>query len=125
MISVLLPVHISCALISLSLFIWRGIMVWLKRPLKTRLLRRVLPDSVDTLFLASGIIMAFLMGISPLESTWLAAKIVGLLVYIVLGAIALNYGRSAWIKHVSFVAALCVFAYVVAVAKAMDPLPWI
>jgi len=125
MISILLPIHISCALISLSLFIWRGIMMWLNRPLKKRLLRRVLPDTVDTLFLASGIIMAFLMGVSPLESTWLAAKIAGLLVYIVLGSVALHYGRSVWIKHVSFVAALCVFAYVVAVAKAMDPMPWI
>ena len=125
MISILLPVHAGCALISLSLFIWRGLAMWIRRPLKKRFLRRTLPDSVDTVFLTTGILMAFLLGISPLESDWLAAKIVGLLIYIVLGAVALKYGSSMRIKRSSFIAALCVFAYVVAVARTMDPTPFI
>ena len=125
MISSILPLHAACALISIALFIWRGLAMWLNRPLKNRFLRRVLPDSVDTLFLASGIVMTFLMGLSPLESQWLAAKIGGLLIYIILGAIALNYGRSMWLKRGSFIAALCVFAYVLAVAtRTVSPLPW-
>ncbi|GAV19484.1 hypothetical protein MMIC_P0418 [Mariprofundus micogutta] len=98
--------------------------MWIRRPLKHRFLRRTLPDSVDTAFLLTGIVMAFLMGISPLESDWLAAKIVGLLTYIVLGAVALKYGRRVWIKRSSFIAALCVFAYVVSVARTMDPTPF-
>ncbi len=125
MISVLLPVHAGCALISLSLFIWRGLAMWIRRPVKNRFLRRTLPDAVDTVFLSTGILMAFLLGISPLESHWLAAKIVGLLIYIILGAVALKYGRSMWIKRSCFIAALCVFAYVVAVARTMDPIPFL
>jgi len=125
MISLLLPVHIACACISVMLFIWRGIAMWLNKPVKQRLLRRVLPDSVDTLFLASGIVMAFLLGISPLESDWLAAKLAGLLLYIVLGAVALTHGRNRWLKRGCFVAALGVFAYIIAVAShAVNPLPW-
>ncbi|MDX8404400.1 MAG: SirB2 family protein [Mariprofundaceae bacterium] len=125
MISILLPVHAGCALISLCLFIWRGLAMWIRRPLKNRFLRRTLPDSVDTVFLTSGILMAFLLGISPLESHWLATKIVGLLTYIVLGAVALKYGRSMVVKRFSFIGALCVFAYVVAVARTMDPTPFL
>ncbi|ATX81519.1 putative membrane protein SirB2 [Mariprofundus ferrinatatus] len=124
MISVLFPVHTGCALISISLFVWRGVMMWIGRPLKVRFFRRTLPDSVDTVFLFSGIGMAFILGISPLDSHWLAAKIGGLLAYILLGAVALKYGRRRVVKRSCFVAALCVFAYVVAVARTTNAMPW-
>jgi len=124
MLSVLLPVHTACALISLSLFIWRGLAMWIRRPVKRRFLRRILPDSVDTVFLASGVLMAFLLGFSPLEYEWLAAKVVGLLLYVVLGVLALKGGNMR-LKRCSFIAAICVFSYVVAVAHARSPLPWI
>jgi len=124
MISILFPVHAGCAVISIALFIWRGFMMWIGKPLKARFLRRTLPDSVDTVFLFSGIAMAFILEISPLDSHWLAAKIGGLLAYIVLGAVALKYGRSRVVKRFSFIAALCVFAYVVAVARTMQVMPW-
>ena len=123
MISILLPLHAACALLSISLFIWRGVMMWIGRPLKSRFLRRVLPNTIDTLFLAAGIIMAFLLGVSPLASSWLAAKIGGLLLYIVLGAIALKYGRGKLVKRSCFIAALVVFAYVVVLAGGMQVWP--
>jgi len=123
MISMLLPVHVGCALISLALFIWRGLAMWIGRPVKQRFFRRTLPDSVDTLFLITGVVMAFLFGVSPLESGWLAAKIVGLLLYVFLGVVALKSGRAG-LKRGSFIAALCLFAYVVAVAHTKNPLLW-
>ncbi len=123
MISVLLPVHVSCVLISITLFVWRGLAMWIRQPLKQRFLCRTLPDSVDTLFLVSGLIMAFLLGFSPLEYEWLAAKIVGLLLYVALGVLALKGGNMR-LKRCSFIAALVVFAYIVAVAHARSPLPW-
>lgn len=98
--------------------------MWVRRPLTHRLLRRTLPDSVDTLFLATGITMAFLLDISPLEFDWLAAKIGGLLLYVALGIVALKYGHVMWLKRSCFVASLCVFSYVIAVAHTMNPLPW-
>ncbi len=123
MISVLLQVHVACALISIALFLWRGLAMWIRRPVKQRFLRRTLPDSADTLFLASGVVMAFLLGVSPLEFEWLAAKVVGLLIYIVLGIVALRGGNMR-VKRISFIAALCIFAYIAAVAHARNPLPW-
>lgn len=124
LIAYLLPVHMSCALLSLLLFIWRGSMMWSGAPLTKRLWRRTLPDSVDTLLLSSGVLMAYLMEISPLDSHWLAAKITALIVYIVLGAIALTYGRKTRLKRYSFIAALFVFGYILAVARTMSATPW-
>jgi len=99
-------------------------MMWVGRPLKRRFLRRTLPDTIDTLFLASGIIMAFLLEISPLDSHWLAAKIGGLLLYIVLGAVALKYGRSRVVKRGCFIAAVATFAYLMMLARGMVAVPF-
>lgn len=111
-------------MISISLFLWRGVMMWVGRPLKSRFLRRTLPDSVDSLLLAAGIIMAFLLDISPLDSHWLAAKIGGLLLYIVLGAVALKYGRGRVVKRGCFIAAVATFAYLMLLARGMVAVPF-
>jgi len=123
MIEVLLPIHTTCVAISIVLFIWRGVAMWLEQPLTNKYYRRILPDSVDTVLLFSGISMAYMLDYSPLEQGWLAAKMIGLVMYIVLGAIALKYGQSLAVKRIFFIAALCVFAYIAAVARTMQVLP--
>jgi uncharacterized membrane protein SirB2 len=124
MIQYLLPLHVICIAISLLLFVWRGLRMWTGKPLATQLWRRTVPDKVDTLLLASGIGMAFLLGISPLDSGWLAAKIGGLLAYISLGVVALKANLNPRLKRCCFIAALGMFAYIIAVARSMNPMPW-
>jgi len=124
MIQYLLPLHMICIVISLLLFIWRGVSMWTGKPLTTLLWRRTVPDKVDTLLLASGIGMAFALGISPLDSGWLAAKLGGLLAYISFGIVALKDTLNPRLKRCCFIAALGMFAYIVAVARTMSPMPW-
>ena len=124
MIDIVLPFHMSCAALSLTLFLWRGTMMWIGRPLERKLWRRYLPDSVDTLLLASGITMAVLIEASPLADSWLAVKLIALLVYIGLGSVAFRFGRTRLVKRGSFIAALVVFGYIVSVARTMQPWPW-
>jgi uncharacterized membrane protein SirB2 len=52
----------------------------------------------------------------PLAQPWLTAKVGALLLYIVLGSVALKRGRSKGIRAAAFLAALATFAYIVAVA---------
>ena len=54
---------------------------------------RTLPHLVDTVLLASALAMAWMLRLNPLTTPWLAAKIVGLLLYIALGMLALRPGR--------------------------------
>ena len=124
MIEIVLPIHMSCAVLSLVLFIWRGSMMWIGRPLEKKIWRRTLPDGVDTLLLASGITMAVLIGASPMADSWLAAKLIALLVYIGLGMVAFRFGHTRLVKRGSFLAALVVFGYIVSVARTMQPWPW-
>ena len=56
---------------------------------------RRLSYGIDTLLLTAGITLWSLLGLNPVgNSPWLGTKLVLLLVYIVLGSVALKRGRS-------------------------------
>jgi uncharacterized membrane protein SirB2 len=86
---------------------------------------RVAPHVIDTVFLASGVWLAWSLGVSPVQEPWLAAKIGGLLVYIGLGLVALRLGRTAATRGGAFAAAILVFAYIVGVAMTRSPASWV
>jgi uncharacterized membrane protein SirB2 len=114
-------VHMSAAAISIALFVLRG--AWMLRA-PQRLARRwvrIVPHVVDTVLLASALVLAWLIGFGA-NASWLSAKIVALVVYIAVGTIALKRGRTATIRTAAFVAALATFAYIVSVAFAKSPL---
>ena len=54
---------------------------------------RVLPHIVDTALLATGITLAVMLRLDPMQTSWLGAKLLGLLGYIGLGMVALRPGR--------------------------------
>ncbi|MBS0309155.1 MAG: SirB2 family protein [Proteobacteria bacterium] len=108
--------HMGCAALSGTFFFVRGI--WMLRN-SARLQQRwvkIVPHIVDTVLLASAIALAVWSQQYPLAQTWLSAKVLGLLVYIVLGAIALKYGRTKRTRIVAFIGALAVFGYIITVA---------
>lgn len=82
------------------------------------------PHSVDTVLLASAITLAWQLGISPLSTPWLAAKIVALLAYIVIGSVALKRGKTRRIRIIAWLTAQAVFFYIVSVAVTHDAAPW-
>lgn len=117
--AVLKAIHVGCATLSISGFVLRfGLMLADSPALKSRV-ARVLPHVIDTALLASALAMAWQLGALP---AWLAAKIVALLAYIVLGAIALKRGRTRGSRIAAGVAAIVVFGYIVSVALAKSPL---
>ncbi len=117
-------VHMSCAALSISLFLLRG-MWMLQAPSRLRLTWvRVLPHVIDTLLLLSAITLAVLSHQYPGVEPWLTAKVIALLAYIGLGMVALKRGRTRGLRALSGVAALLVFAYIVAVAITRTPWPF-
>ena len=76
--------------------------------------------------LAIGVLaLAWVGGFRPLEVPWLEAKLVGLVVYILAGTIALKRGRTAGIRATAFAVALLAYAYIVSVALTKHPLGWL
>ncbi len=82
---------------------------------------KVVPHVNDTVLLLSAITLAVLTHRNPLVETWLAAKIVGLLVYILLGFVAFRLGKTRRAKVTTWILAQIVFAYIVAVALTKNP----
>ncbi|HET7675980.1 MAG TPA: SirB2 family protein [Gammaproteobacteria bacterium] len=119
--SVIKLVHMSCVALSVSLFAARGL--WLlasERPLWRWL--RVAPHLIDTLLLASGLTLAFLIHQFPfVNSDWLTAKVIGLIFYIVLGVAVFRASAPRAARWSLWVLAILVFGYIVSVAVTKDP----
>lgn len=121
---ILKALHVSCAALSYSLFFARGIWRFNHPGMLHRRWVKIVPHVVDTVLLASALSLAIMLGISPLAAPWLLAKILALLVYIVLGTIALKIGKTSQIRLSAWLAAQLVFGYIVVTAISHDPIPW-
>ena len=118
-------IHVSCAGISLALFFLRGILAFNGSLIMRQRWVKIVPHVVDTLLLVSALALAFTIEQYPFVDAWLTAKFFGLVLYIVLGSIALKYGKTKAVRVSAWLAALAVFAYIVLVAKQHNPLPFI
>lgn len=115
--------HIACAVISISLFMLRGIRMLRDSPSLQGSWLKVVPHLVDTLLLASALAMVIWSHQYPLAQSWLTAKLIALIAYILLGTVALKRGRTKGIRLLAFLAALAVFAYIVTVAISRQAFP--
>jgi uncharacterized membrane protein SirB2 len=115
-------VHVSCVLLSGAGFVLRGLWMLRESPMLQRRWVKIAPHVLDTLLLGSAISMAVISAQYPLALDWLTAKLVGLLVYILCGTMALKRARTRHLRIVFFIAALTAFAYIVSVALTRDPL---
>ncbi len=114
--------HVGLVVTSVSLFALRGAAVlaghrWpLARPL------RVGSVLVDTLLLAAGAMLWWMLSLHPVRETWLGTKLLLLPLYVVLGALALRRARTARGRAAAYVGALACVALMAAAALAHDPL---
>jgi uncharacterized membrane protein SirB2 len=117
--------HLTTIAISLALFVLRGIWMMADSPRLQARWVRIVPHLNDTLLLASGIGLAVLLQQYPLVHGWITAKVSALILYIVLGTIALKRGKSRGRRIAAWFAALLVFGYMFAVAVTHDPFPFL
>jgi uncharacterized membrane protein SirB2 len=80
-----------------------------------------LPHLVDTILLASALVLAWMLRLSPGNAPWLTAKLLGLLVYIGLGMVALRPSRPKRVRAAAGVAALAPVGWIVSVALTKNP----
>lgn len=114
-------IHVGCVAASYSLFFLRGLWQWRGSPLMQQRWVKIAPHSIDSVLLASAVLLAWQLGYSPFNSPWLAAKIAALLLYIGLGMVAFRIGKTPRTRVVAWLAAQAVFFYIVAVAVTHDP----
>ena len=114
-------IHVLTALISVSLFILRGLGHFCDARFMRRRWVRIVPHVNDTILLFSAALLTVQIGQYPFMVGWLTAKLVALVVYILLGMVALKWARTLPLQISAWFAALAVFAYIVSVAISRQP----
>lgn len=115
-------VHVGCAIASGSGFLLRGVWMLIDSPRLQARWVRVFPHVVDTGLLATAIALATISGQYPVAQSWLSAKVIGLVAYILCGTMALKRGKTKAVRASFLVVALMIFAYIVLVAINRSPL---
>lgn len=115
-------VHVTAAVLSLSGFFLRGILMIRASPVAKARWIKVLPHVNDTVLLAAALSLVAMSGQYPFVAAWLTAKVLGLIVYIVLGALALRDMFSRRTRIVFWLAAMAVAGWIVSVALTRQPL---
>lgn len=118
-------VHVTCVVISYALFFIRGVWMIRDSALLTRRWVRIVPHVNDTVLLASAVAITVMIREYPFVSAWLTAKVIGLVVYIGLGMMALKHGPTKRARIAAWIAAQAVFLYVVAAAFTKSPMPFL
>ena len=116
-------IHIATAFISIAGFFIRGIWMMQSSSILQHRLTKTLPHINDTILLLSAIALVFIIAQYPGPATWINAKIIALVLYIILGTIALKRGKTIRIRVVSWFLALLTFAYILVVAFSKNALP--
>jgi len=117
-------IHLGTAALTICGFLLRG--YWMVREpewLEHRLVR-ILPHVNDTLFLLSGIGLVVTLQLPVLTQPWLLAKILGLVLYVVLGTIALKRGRTRRQRVTALILAVLTFAYIAGAAWTKSAWSW-
>ena len=85
--------HQGTVVLSITGFVARGLGSFAGAAWVRSRAARTLPHAVDTVLLLSALALAWKLRLTPGAAPWLVAKIAGLLLYIVLGMLALRPGR--------------------------------
>lgn len=115
-------VHIAAVLISGGLFFLRGLLLLSGRTWAMSAPFRYLSYSIDTILLTAALMLATMLPSGVFANGWLTVKLVLLVVYVVLGSFALKRGNTQNIRWICFIAAICVYAFMITVARMHQPL---
>lgn len=122
------PIHVTAVILSGTIFLIRGVAIqtqarWpMTRPV------RYLSYTVDTVLLAAGVTLVVILPHAMFANGWLNVKLVLVVVYILLGTLALKRARGIAWRRVCLVAALCIYATIIVIAwthSPYGPLVWL
>ncbi len=117
-----LTLHVATVLISISGFIFRGILLFNSSSMLNRKWLKITPHVNDTILILSALFLVRQADLSFLATPWLQAKIVALIFYIALGLIAFRFAKNKQTRMLAWNVAIVVFVYIAAVAVTKNPL---
>lgn len=124
--SVLITLHIAAVVLTISFFVLRYWWRYSNNPLIDARWVRIAPHGIDTVLFLSGLGLMWVTGYLPFtdKGTWLTEKLFGVIIYIVLGFIALGRRRprSQQVGFIAFLLGLVVLYIIIKLATTRIPL---
>lgn len=114
--------HLTVVAISVSLFVLRFIWHLTGSPLLQKKWVKVVPHVVDTVLLASALTLCVLISQYPFVHSWLTEKVMGVVLYILMGFFTLKWARNNAMRCIGFVGALSWLLFTAKVAVFKQPL---
>jgi len=114
-------IHVGSVIVSFGLFLFRGALMFADISWRTHPFLRIGPHVIDTMLLGSALVLSWLLRQYPFVHPWLTVKVVALVVYIVLGSLALKRAPTVRLRAVFFGLAVLTFLFIVSVARAHHP----
>ncbi|PVZ78594.1 siroheme synthase [Serratia sp. S1B] len=123
---VLKQLHVLTVAISISLFVLRFFWLWRGGEIIHRRWVKIVPHVNDTLLFLTGVALLVLGRFYPLlgRDTWLTEKLFGVIIYILLGYLALNSrtpSRCRRLRILAFVLALGCLYLIIKLATTKIP----
>lgn len=114
-------VHVISVVVSVTGFFLRGVLMMRASPLLEARWIKVLPHVNDTVLLIAALTLAAMSEQYPFVVDWVTAKVLGVIAYIILGALALRDASTRGMRIVCWLAALTAFGWIVSVALSRHP----
>ncbi len=111
-------VHMYSAMLSFALFALRGTLMLAQSKSTNHAALRFTSYAIDTTLLTAALMLATMLHQYPFVHGWLTAKVLLLVLYIVLGSIALKRGRTRRSQVLAFFAACATFVSIFLIARA-------
>ncbi|WP_448567472.1 SirB2 family protein [Thalassotalea ganghwensis] len=112
--------HMTIAVISLSLFTIRFFWTLTKSAQLDKKWVKVVPHVNDTILLLLGIAMAVKLSINPMEQLWLGEKLLAVAAYIFTAFYALKLARNKALQIIGYLGAVGWFMLIVRIAMTKE-----
>ena len=117
-------VHVVAALTSGALFLLRGAAMWRGSGWGMAAPVRRLSYAIDTVLLAAALALAGGLRLVPFADRWLTTKLALVVLYVVLGSLALKRAPTPSARRACLLAALLAYAAILVVARDHGAARW-
>ena len=108
--------HMLTAVLSISLFIFRFLLLQQESGWRQQRWLKVIPHINDSLLLALAVVLCIITQQAPLITPWLTEKVVAVILYILAGMFALRWSKVRIGQIIWFMIAIFMFAYAANIA---------
>lgn len=117
-------VHIGAVMASGALFALRGVgvLAGARWPMAPPL--RYFSYAIDTVLLTAALMLLAMLPAALFANHWLTVKLALLVLYVVLGSVALKRGRTVRVRTICLAAAMAVYLSMLGIARTHQPLGW-